>query len=43
MSGAPAEYACREELAEPVIVDLRNIYDPVEMEREGFRYSGVGR
>jgi UDPglucose 6-dehydrogenase len=30
-------------LAEPVIVDLRNIYEPKEMERAGFRYTGVGR
>jgi len=30
-------------LAEPVIVDLRNIYEPHEMRRSGFRYSGVGR
>jgi UDPglucose 6-dehydrogenase len=33
----------RELLEEPVIVDLRNIYEPSEMERAGFRYSGVGR
>ncbi len=33
----------REALAEPVIVDLRNIYDPAEMRSEGFRYAGVGR
>jgi UDPglucose 6-dehydrogenase len=31
------------ELAEPVMVDLRNIYDPREMRAKGFRYSGVGR
>jgi len=30
-------------LAEPVIVDLRNIYEPNEMRRVGFRYSAVGR
>ena len=30
-------------LAEPVIVDLRNIYEPSEMARLGFRYVGVGR
>ncbi len=30
-------------LAAPVMVDLRNIYDPAEMARRGFVYSGVGR
>jgi UDPglucose 6-dehydrogenase len=29
-------------LAAPVMIDLRNIYDPKEMERRGFSYSGVG-
>ncbi|MCI0598152.1 MAG: UDP-glucose/GDP-mannose dehydrogenase family protein [Beijerinckiaceae bacterium] len=29
-------------LAAPVMIDLRNIYDPAEMERLGFAYSGVG-
>jgi UDPglucose 6-dehydrogenase len=29
-------------LAAPVMIDLRNIYDPEEMERRGFNYSGVG-
>ena len=33
----------RELLEEPVIVDLRNVYERAEMERAGFRYSGVGR
>jgi UDPglucose 6-dehydrogenase len=33
----------REALADPVIVDLRNIYDPNEMRAQGFRYAGVGR
>ncbi len=32
-----------EALREPVIVDMRNIYEPPEMERLGFRYAGVGR
>jgi UDPglucose 6-dehydrogenase len=27
----------------PVIVDGRNIYDPTEMARLGFRYRGMGR
>jgi UDPglucose 6-dehydrogenase len=30
-------------LAAPVMVDLRNIYDPAEMAHRGFIYSGVGR
>jgi len=28
---------------QPVIVDGRNIYDPAEMKRLGFRYVGIGR
>ncbi len=27
----------------PILVDLRNIYDPAVMEREGFMYSSIGR
>ena len=30
-------------LAEPVVVDLRNMYHPAEMRRRGFRYTSVGR
>ena len=30
-------------LAAPVLVDLRNIYDPNEVKRHGFTYVGVGR
>ena len=30
-------------LAEPVVVDLRNIYGAAEMRRRGFHYSSVGR
>ena len=30
-------------LKEPVIVDLRNIYDPEIMAEAGFRYSSIGR
>ena len=28
---------------QPVLVDLRNVYRPEDMERRGFRYSGIGR
>ncbi|MDB5532572.1 MAG: UDP-glucose 6-dehydrogenase [Hyphomicrobiales bacterium] len=30
-------------LAEPVIVDLRNIYNPDDVRKRGFAYTGVGR
>ena len=30
-------------LKEPIIVDLRNIYDPETMVEAGFRYSSIGR
>ena len=30
-------------MRQPVIVDGRNIYDPAEMKRLGFRYIGMGR
>jgi hypothetical protein len=30
-------------LTSPVIVDLRNIYDPKTMARLGFRYVSIGR
>jgi UDPglucose 6-dehydrogenase len=33
----------KELLREPVVVDMRNICDPDEMRRMGFRYTGVGR
>jgi UDPglucose 6-dehydrogenase len=33
----------RQAMAQPVVVDGRNIYDPGEMARLGFRYRGVGR
>ena len=33
----------KERLRQPVIVDMRNICEPAEMRRLGFRYTGVGR
>jgi UDPglucose 6-dehydrogenase len=30
-------------LANPVVVDLRNLYDPAKMRERGFTYTGVGR
>jgi UDPglucose 6-dehydrogenase len=33
----------RESLRKPVVVDLRNIYEPADMKRLGFEYTGVGR
>jgi UDPglucose 6-dehydrogenase len=30
-------------LTAPVMIDLRNIYDPAEMAKKEFQYSGVGR
>jgi len=33
----------RELLREPVVVDLRNMYEPTRMKALGFRYACVGR
>lgn len=30
-------------LRQPILVDLRNVYDPVPMREHGFKYVGVGR
>ena len=33
----------RKALREPVVIDLRNVYDPMRMAALGFRYTSVGR
>ena len=33
----------REAVAAPVLVDLRNVYLPDDMERHGFTYASIGR
>ena len=33
----------RAQLASPVVVDLRNVFDPEDMRRRGFTYVGIGR
>ena len=33
----------KREMAQPVVVDLRNIYQPEEVARHGFVYESVGR
>jgi len=30
-------------LKSPILIDLRNVYEPAQMKRLGFQYSGVGR
>ncbi|HOR42189.1 MAG TPA: UDP-glucose/GDP-mannose dehydrogenase family protein [Atribacterota bacterium] len=30
-------------LKEPIIVDMRNLYDPEKVKKLGFRYTGIGR
>lgn len=30
-------------LASPVVVDLRNIYDPQQVRAAGLEYTGIGR
>jgi UDPglucose 6-dehydrogenase len=33
----------RELLKRPIVVDLRNVYDPAEMQAAGFSYTSIGR
>lgn len=33
----------KNEMADPVVIDLRNIYDPKDMRELGFSYSSIGR
>jgi UDPglucose 6-dehydrogenase len=33
----------KKDMAEPVLVDLRNVYRPDEMARHGFQYESIGR
>lgn len=33
----------RNSMREPVFIDLRNVYEPDQMRKLGFRYTGVGR
>ena len=35
--------ALKKVMAQPVVVDLRNIYQPADIERHGFSYVSVGR
>ena len=40
---AVANAARHTEGKQPVIIDLRNVYDPARMKSEGFTYVSVGR
>lgn len=40
---APDFKQMRESLAQPVIFDGRNLYDPARMKKEGFTYFAIGR
>jgi UDPglucose 6-dehydrogenase len=33
----------KREMARPVVVDLRNVYDPNELTERGFLYQSIGR
>jgi UDPglucose 6-dehydrogenase len=30
-------------MSQPIVVDLRNIYEPQEVEKQGFFYCGIGK
>jgi UDPglucose 6-dehydrogenase len=30
-------------MRQPVMIDLRNVYEPEDLRRQGFRYTAVGR
>ena len=32
-----------DEMRRPVLVDLRNIFDPLQVTQAGFAYTGIGR
>jgi UDPglucose 6-dehydrogenase len=40
---APAFDRLKEQMAQPLIFDGRNLYDPAAMARRGFEYHGIGR
>lgn len=40
---APDFAALKATLKQPVVIDGRNMYDPAQMKREGFRYFAIGR
>lgn len=40
---APDFAALKATLKQPVIIDGRNMYDPAQLKREGFRYFAIGR
>jgi UDPglucose 6-dehydrogenase len=34
---------CKELLNAPIIVDLRNVYEPEAVREQGFKYTSIGR
>jgi len=43
MPGVDMKKGVYEAIKAPVLVDLRNVYDPAEIRAKGFEYSSVGR